>query len=87
MPMYFSRWPDGTFSLVHAGSEQDAYVQLDELGDEPAELRPMESCLVDLRCGSRENASRTLSRHQPRPKLETAEEVLLQEDDDDRRPN
>jgi hypothetical protein len=31
----FARWPDGSFSLVHAGDEQDAYVQLDELGVEP----------------------------------------------------
>ena len=48
MPMYFARWPDGSFSLVNAGDEQDAYVQLDEFGEEPAELRLMESCLVDF---------------------------------------
>jgi hypothetical protein len=48
MPMYFARWPDGSFSLVHACDEQDAYVQLDELGVEPAELRLMESCLIDF---------------------------------------
>lgn len=48
MPMYFARWPDGSFSLVHAADEQDAYVQLDEFGVEPAELRLMESCLVDF---------------------------------------
>jgi len=48
MPMYLARWPDGSFSLVHAVDEEDAYVQLDELGVEPAELRLMESCLVDF---------------------------------------
>ena len=48
MPMYFARWPDGSFSVVHAHDEQDAYVQLDELGVEPAELRLMESCLIDF---------------------------------------
>ena len=48
MPIYFARWPDGSFSVVHASDEQDAYVQLDELGDEPAELRVMESCLIDF---------------------------------------
>ncbi len=48
MPMYFARWPDGSFSLVHASDEQDAYVKLDELGVEPAELRLMESCLIDF---------------------------------------
>src|SRR5271167_3577547 len=48
MPMYFARWPDGTFSLVHGDDEQSAYVQLDEIGEEPAELRVMASCLVDF---------------------------------------
>jgi hypothetical protein len=48
MPMYFARWPDGSFSIVHASDEQSAYVQLDELGEEPAVLRVMESCLVDF---------------------------------------
>jgi hypothetical protein len=48
MPMYFARWPDGSFSVVHAADEQSAYVQLDELGPEPAELRLMESCLIDF---------------------------------------
>ncbi|HUE22849.1 MAG TPA: hypothetical protein VMQ86_14280 [Bryobacteraceae bacterium] len=48
MPMYFARWPDGSFSVVHAVDEQDAYVQLDEFGAEPAELRLMESCLIDF---------------------------------------
>ena len=48
MPMYFARWPNGSFSVVHAHDEQDAYVQLDELGVEPAELRLMESCLIDF---------------------------------------
>jgi hypothetical protein len=46
--MYLARWMDGSFTLVHAIDEQDAYVQLDELGVEPAELRLMESCLVDF---------------------------------------
>jgi hypothetical protein len=48
MPMYFARWPDGSFSVVHASDEQDASVQLDELGVEPAELHPMQSCLIDF---------------------------------------
>jgi hypothetical protein len=48
MPMYFARWPDGSFSVVDAADEQSAYVQLDELGPEPAELRLMESCLIDF---------------------------------------
>jgi hypothetical protein len=48
MPMYFARWPNGSFSVVHASDQQDAYMQLDELGVEPAELRLMESCLIDF---------------------------------------
>jgi|HubBroStandDraft_1064217.scaffolds.fasta_scaffold05785_4 hypothetical protein len=48
MPIFLARWPDGSFSLVDAYDEQSAFVLLDELGDEPAELRLMENCLVDF---------------------------------------
>ena len=49
MPMYFARWPDGSFSVVHAHDEQDAYVQLDELGVEPATIRWMRSLKTAIR--------------------------------------
>ena len=37
MPTFCARWPDGSFSIVGADDETDALIQLDELGDEPAE--------------------------------------------------
>ena len=49
MPTFCARWPDGSFSIVGADDETDALIQLDELGDEPAELWPMDSCLLGLR--------------------------------------
>jgi hypothetical protein len=36
------------FSIVDADDETHALIQLDELGDEPAELWQMESCLLDF---------------------------------------
>jgi hypothetical protein len=48
MPAFCARWPDGSFSIVAAEDETDARIQLDELGDEPAELWPMQSCLLDF---------------------------------------
>ena len=48
MPTFCARWPDGTFSIVGADDETDALIQLDELGDEPAALWPMDSCLLDF---------------------------------------
>ena len=45
---FCARWPDGSFSIVDAEDETDALIQLDELGDEPAELWPIQSCLVDF---------------------------------------
>jgi hypothetical protein len=48
MPAFCARWPDGSFSIVDADDETDALVQLDELGDEPAELWQMKSCLLDF---------------------------------------
>jgi hypothetical protein len=48
MPAFCARWPDGSFSIVDAVNETDALIQLDELGDEPAELWAMQSCLVDF---------------------------------------
>jgi hypothetical protein len=48
MPAFCARWPDGSFSIVDAEDETDALIQLDELGDEPAELWLMQSCLVDF---------------------------------------
>ena len=48
MPTFCARWPDGSFSIVSADDETDALIQLDELGDEPAKLWPMDSCLLDF---------------------------------------
>ena len=48
MPTFCARWPDGSFSIVGADDETDALIQLDELGDEPAELWRMDSCLLDF---------------------------------------
>lgn len=48
MPTFCARWPDGSFSIVGADDETDALIQLDELGDEPAELWSMDSCLLDF---------------------------------------
>jgi hypothetical protein len=46
MPAFCARWPDGSFSIVDAVDETDALIQL-ELGDEPAELWQLQSCLLD----------------------------------------
>ena len=46
MPAFCARWPDGSFSIIDADDETDARIQLDELGDEPADLWAMESCLL-----------------------------------------
>lgn len=48
MPTFCARWPDGTFSIVDADDEIHALIQLDEFGDEPAELWQMQSCLLDF---------------------------------------
>jgi hypothetical protein len=48
MPAFCARWPDGSFSIVDADDETHALIQLDELGDEPAELWPLQSCLLDF---------------------------------------
>lgn len=48
MPAFCARWPDGSFSIVDAHDEADALVQLDEFGDEPAELWQMKSCMLDF---------------------------------------
>jgi len=48
MPVYFARWKDGSFSIVEAEDEGEAYGLLDEFGDEPAELSALESCLIDF---------------------------------------
>jgi len=48
MPAFCARWPDGSFSIVAADDKTHALIQLDELGDEPAELWQMESCLLDF---------------------------------------
>lgn len=48
MPAFCARWPDGSFSIVDADDETDALVQLDEFGDEPAELWRMKSCMLDF---------------------------------------
>jgi hypothetical protein len=48
MPAFCARWPDGSFSIVDADDETHALIQLDELGDEPAQLWLMESCLLDF---------------------------------------
>jgi hypothetical protein len=45
---FCARWPDGSFSIVGADDETDALIQLDELGDEPAALWRMDSCLLDF---------------------------------------
>jgi hypothetical protein len=48
MPAFCARWPDGSFSIVEADNKTHALIQLDELGDEPAELWRMQSCLLDF---------------------------------------
>lgn len=48
MPAFCARWPDGSFSVVDANDETHARIQLDELGEEPAELWLMQSCLLDF---------------------------------------
>ncbi len=48
MPAFCARWPDGSFSIVDADDETHALIQLDELGEEPAQLWMMESCLLDF---------------------------------------
>jgi hypothetical protein len=48
MPAFCARWPDGSFSIVDAEDETDARIQLDEFGEEPADLWAMESCLLDF---------------------------------------
>jgi hypothetical protein len=48
MAVYFARWKDGSFSIVEADDEDEAYELLDEFGDEPAELSPLKSCLIDF---------------------------------------
>jgi hypothetical protein len=52
MPAFCARWPDGSFStsfsIVDADDETHALIQLDELGDEPAQLWRMQSCLLDF---------------------------------------
>lgn len=48
MAVYFARWKDGSFSIVGAGDQDEAYERLDEFGDEPVELSPLESCLIDF---------------------------------------
>jgi hypothetical protein len=48
MPAFGGRWPDVGFSIVDADDEVHALILLDELGDEPAELWQMQSCLLDF---------------------------------------
>jgi hypothetical protein len=48
MPVFCARWPDGSFSIVDADDEVHALILLDELGDEPAKLWQMQSCLLDF---------------------------------------
>jgi hypothetical protein len=48
MAVYFARWKDGSCSIVEAEDEDEASELLDELGDEPAELWPLKSCLIDF---------------------------------------
>lgn len=49
MPAFLARWPNGDCSIVIARSREDAIIQLDEIGDEPAGLWQMKSCLIDFR--------------------------------------
>ncbi len=48
MPAFCARWSDGSFSIVDADDEVHALIVLDELGDEPAEIWQMKSCLLDF---------------------------------------
>ena len=48
MPVFCARWPDGSFSIVDADDNTHALIQLDELGDEPADIWPLQSCLLDF---------------------------------------
>jgi hypothetical protein len=45
--LFFARWPDGSFSIVSALDEAEAYILLDEIADEPAgRIWEMKSCLL-----------------------------------------
>jgi hypothetical protein len=59
VPTFFARWPDGSFAIVAAEDETDAYVQLDEIADEPAEVWEMDRCLMDF--GLNDNGTFTLT--------------------------
>jgi hypothetical protein len=48
MPVYCARWPDASFSIVEADDEDDAYIQFDEFGCEPAEVWKLGSCALDF---------------------------------------
>jgi hypothetical protein len=48
MSVFCARWPDGSFSIVDADDETHALILLDELGDEPAQLWQLQSCLLDF---------------------------------------
>src|SRR6266849_2655311 len=48
MPACCARWPDGRFSVVDDDDDTHARIHLDELGEEPAALWLMQSCLLDF---------------------------------------
>ena len=48
MSAFCARWSDGSFSIVEAKDKTHALMLLDELGDEPAELWRLKSCLLDF---------------------------------------
>jgi hypothetical protein len=48
MPVYCARWQEGSFSVVFADDEDEAYVKLDEFGGEPVEVWELGSCALDF---------------------------------------
>jgi hypothetical protein len=48
MPAFFARWPNGDCAVVVAGNRDQAFIELDEIGDEPAEIWRMPDCLMSF---------------------------------------
>jgi hypothetical protein len=88
VPTFFARWLDGGFSIVAAVDESDAYVQLDEIADEPSEVWEMPLCLLDFELTDNgtfrlieigeETATEILKRSYPRLRKALAKEPIPQ---------
>lgn len=48
MAVFLARWPNGDCAIVMARNRNEAYIQLDEIGDEPAMLWQMPICLISF---------------------------------------